>query len=52
MKPSLLKKVQAHSISDNSAMNLFDGKNNKVYTQPLFTEIRIRIELHFHTENR
>ena len=48
MKPSLklLKKVQAHSISDNSAMNLFDGKNNKVYTQPFFIEIRISIELH------
>ena len=40
MKPSLLKEVQAHSISDNSAMNLFDGKNKKVYTQPLFIEYR------------
>ena len=46
MKPSLLKQVQAHSTSDNSAMNLFDGKNKKVYTQPLFIEYRISIELH------
>ena len=45
MKPSFLKQVQAHSISDNSARNLFDGKNKKVYTQPLFIEIRISIEL-------
>ena len=50
MTPSLLKQVQAHSISDNSAMNLFDGKNKKVYTQPLFIEIRISIELQFNTQ--